>query len=84
MKTKVFALLGGFTSLIQVFALCTPWWVIVLRDDRRYVYGLWYTLSCEMSDGVSFCQTLYHYDVDDVHDIICEYYHSYNYYYTRM
>jgi len=45
MKAKVFGLIGGFTSLVQVFALSTPWWVVVLNDDKRYVYGLWYTLS---------------------------------------
>ncbi|OWF35151.1 uncharacterized protein LOC110443293 [Mizuhopecten yessoensis] len=70
MKTKVFALMGGFTSLMQVFALCTPWWVIVKRDERRTVYGLWYTLSCEVSQGVSFCKTLYHHEPHEEHDVI--------------
>ncbi|XP_033742850.1 uncharacterized protein LOC117329176 [Pecten maximus] len=70
MKTKVFALMGGFTSLMQVFALCTPWWVIVQRDERRTVYGLWYTLSCEVSQGVSFCKTLYHHAPHEEHDVI--------------
>ncbi|XP_060084343.1 uncharacterized protein LOC132563619 [Ylistrum balloti] len=70
MKTKVFALMGGFTSLMQVFALCTPWWVTIQRDDRRTVYGLWYTLSCEVSQGVSFCKTLYHHAPHEEHDVI--------------
>lgn len=70
MKTKAFGLVGGFTSLMQVFALCTPWWIIVQRDERRTVYGLWYTLSCEVSQGVSFCKTLYHHAPHEEHDVI--------------
>lgn len=57
-RRKILVVLGVFTSLGLMTGTVTPWWVVVVTTDRRLVHGLWYSLSCDVSSGLSLCKSV--------------------------
>ncbi|KAK3091736.1 hypothetical protein FSP39_022256 [Pinctada imbricata] len=56
-RRKILILVGIFTFLGQIAGLTTPWWVVIKSLDNRMVHGLWYSLQCDVSSGISFCES---------------------------
>lgn len=57
-RRKILVVLGVFTSLGLITGMVTPWWVVLVTPDSRLVNGLWYSLSCDVSSGLSLCRGL--------------------------
>lgn len=57
-RRKILVVLGVFTSLGLITGMVTPWWVVLVTPDSRLVNGLWYSLSCDVSSGLSLCRSL--------------------------
>ena len=57
-RRKILVVLGVFTSLGLITGTVTPWWVVLVSPDSRLVNGLWYSLSCDVSSGLSLCRSL--------------------------
>jgi hypothetical protein len=57
-RRKILVVLGVFTTLGLVTGTVTPWWVVLITRDTRLVHGLWYSLSCDVSSGLSLCKSL--------------------------